>query len=117
MKNTLRTISPVVSKIRDWLDLIPFPNPLKRILLDVRDRALQVHAFAPLIVALLIGYLAAELVLWIVKQPLYFLWPVFGWLSGNNISVLSPYNVLAHILAFIVALKIVYEMQPLEVKL
>lgn len=116
MNNVLKVVEPIVSKIRDWLDLIPFPDSLKRILLYVRAYTLWIHRFAPLIAALLISYLVVELVLWIARLPLFLLWSVFGFLSGNNITVLSLYNFLAHILGFIVALKIVYEMQPLEVR-
>ena len=86
---------------------------LRKVLRHVTDRAARIHPLAPLLVALVFSYVAAELTLWIFRQPLLYFWRFFGWISGHDASRLSSYNTLAHILAFIVAFKVVYEMRPL----
>jgi hypothetical protein len=108
------TVAILGRSIASLIARVPFPTFLGRALQYIATRTRQAHRYAPLVVALIASYAAAELTLWAARQPLYFLWPVFGWLSGNDVDRLSLYNVAAHILAFIVAAKVVFEMSPLD---
>jgi len=107
-------IDSIQQTLATWLERIPFPNFLRRVLQALSSQVARLHPRAPLGLALLVGFVIAESVLWIARQPLYFFWEVFGLLSGNNSSILTIYNVLAHTIAFGLAAKFIYELLPAE---
>jgi hypothetical protein len=86
------------------------PNLLRSITL----RAARIHGALPLGVALALAFLSAELTLWVAGRFLLYFWRFFGWISGNDSQRLSAYNVLAHLVAFIVAYLIVTAMRPMS---
>ena len=95
--------------IANWLERIPFPGRLGEALRGLSSRAASLHRFAPLVVALILGYITVLVVLWLARQPLFYLWPVFGTVFGNDPRSLFYYNVFAQLLAFAVASKVVFE--------
>ena len=111
MKTTLYAIGAAIA---GWLERIPFPELLRQSLRYLTRRVAQIHPLAPLAMALVLGYIAAKITLWAARQPLFYLWPFFGWISGHDVSRLSVYNWLAHILAFLLAAKVVFEIRPLR---
>lgn len=111
MKTTLYAIGAAIA---DWLGRIPFPEFLRHSLRHLTKRASQIHPLAPLAMALVLGYIVARITLWAARQPLFYLWPLFGWISGHDVSRLSVYNWLAHILALVLAAKVVFEIRPIR---
>jgi hypothetical protein len=102
-------IATLGGTIANWLERIPFSGRLGDALRWFSSRAASLHRFAPLVVALILGYLTVLVVLWVAKQPLFFLWPIFGSVSGNDPRSLFYYNAFSHLLAFAVASKVVFE--------
>lgn len=100
-----------------WLYNLPFPGAVRAPAQALLAYAARLHPRAPLVVAFLLALLAAEVVLWLTRQPLYWIWPLFGALSGNSVQVLSVYNWVAHGAAVLVAAKVVLELAGDEVHL
>lgn len=107
-------LDPVLAPLANLFARIPYPAPLGRAGAALMAAARRQHPYAPLAVALIISYGGAELALWLARQPLYFLWPVFGFVSGNSVQVLSFYSLLAEVFAVLVAGKLVYELHPID---
>ena len=95
------------------MERIPFPEFLRKFLRSVTKRAGRIHLLAPIAVALVFAYVAAEITLWLARQPLFYLWQVFGWVAARDASRLIYYNIFAHIVAFVVGWKVVAEMRPI----
>src|SRR5215213_1828613 len=99
-------IDTLGGRIADLLERIPFPGRLGGAL---RRASGRMGAWsAQLILALILGCLTAILTFWVAKQPLLYLLPVFGFVSGNDPRLLSFYNTFAQMLAFVVATKVVF---------
>jgi len=114
MDDFIKQLKALSDMIGGYLGQIPFPEVLQDLFEQIREQALAIHPLLPLGIALVLSVIAAQLTLWVMQLPLIFLWQIFGFLSGNNVNILSIYNLLAQLLAFLIALKIVFEMHPLE---
>lgn len=93
------------------LKMLSLPTSIIQLLKYFDFKASQIDPLVSLGFNLILGYLAAQLILWIFKLPLSTIWPVFGFLSGNNPNILSWYNILAHIFAFVIAFKIIFDVR------
>jgi len=92
------------------LDLMPFPQRVRGWLRSMNRALAGINPYAPLVAAVVVTFLTVRLVLWLFRLPLIYAWQVFGFISGNNVIVLSWYNILAHAVALLVAAKLVYEL-------
>lgn len=109
MSSLPAVVRAVGGYVARFLDRVPFPHRVRGWLRRLNGAIAGMHPHAPLVVAVIVTFLSVRFVLWLFRQPLVYAWQVFGSVSGNNVSVLSWYNTLAHAVALLVAAKIFYE--------
>jgi len=102
-------LSRVGTVLAAVLDRIPFPRRARAALDPLRRRLRNVNDLAPLVVAALAAAVAVRLVLWLARIPLVTAWQIFGAVSGHDVDRLAVYNMLAQVAAFVVAVKVFYE--------
>ncbi len=111
------SLSRLAGTVAGVLAGIPFPALLRPVLRDISAWLRRRHRLLPIALAVVVAYLGAEATLWLARQPLIYGWRLFGWLAGHRPARLAYYHALAHLAAFLVAAKLVFELRPVEGRL